>query len=93
MTSFRAHNVCCPNCGTEKGYQRFDSVNVTLHPELQEKMDTLELFTWSCPKCGNKYILKYPFLYHDMEQGIMELLSINYSKDLEAKGYSGIIEI
>lgn len=61
MTSFRAHNVCCPNCGTEKGYQRFDSVNVTLHPELQEKMDNLELFTWACPKCGNKYILKYPF--------------------------------
>lgn len=56
-------------------------------------MDNLELFTWACPKCGNKYILKYPFLYHDMEQGIMEWLSINYSEDLEIKGYSGVIEI
>ncbi len=92
MTTYRHNSVCCPNCNTTSKYNKIDSINVTLNPELKEKMENLELFTWVCPNCGKKYIVQYPFLYHDMQRGIMQYLSIDYSDKLREQGYSGAIK-
>lgn len=94
MTSPIRKKVTCPNCGTEDNFTIFSSINVTLHSELRKKMENGEMFIWKCPKCGKKYICNYPFIYHDMEKGIMQCLSINISEDkLEELGLSGTIEL
>lgn len=94
MTCPVIKKVTCPNCGTEGDFIIYSTINVTLHPELQEKMGSGELFIWKCPKCGNKYFCNYPFLYHDMEKGIMQSLSVDVSEEgLKELGLSGIIEL
>lgn len=94
MTRPVMKKVTCPNCGTEDDFTIFTSINVTINPELQKKMENGELFIWECPKCGKKYICIYPFLYHDMDAGIMTYLSINIPEDkLEELGLSGTIEL
>ncbi len=54
MTMPIAKKVTCPNCGTEGYFTVFLSINVTLNPELQKKMENGDLSIWECPKCGNK---------------------------------------
>lgn len=39
MTSLISKEVICPNCGTEGNITLYSSINVTLNPELQKKMD------------------------------------------------------
>ena len=92
MTSFIGKIVTCPHCGAIGEYSAYQSVNVTLNPELRDKMDDLSLFTWVCPNCGKKYICSYPFLYHDMERGILQYLQVNMPEEkLEELGYNGMI--
>lgn len=94
MTCPVIKKVTCPNCGTEGDFIIYSTINVTLHPELQKKMGSGELFIWQCPQCGNKYICSYPFIYHDMERGIMQSLSVDVSEEgLKELGLSGIIEL
>ena len=41
-----------------------------------------------------KYICIYPFIYHDMEKGILQCLSLNISEErLKELGLNGIIKI
>jgi predicted RNA-binding Zn-ribbon protein involved in translation (DUF1610 family) len=94
MTSLISKKVICPNCGTEGSITLYSSINVTLNPELQKKMDNGELFIWKCPNCEKQYICIYPFIYHDMEKGILQCLSLNISEErLKEFGLSGIIKI
>lgn len=94
MTKPIIKKVTCPNCGTEGEFIMFASINATLHPELQKKMENGELSIWECSKCGKKYICDYPSIYHDMEKGIMQCLPKNISEDkLKELGLSGIIEL
>lgn len=96
MTRPVIKKVTCPNCGTEDDFTIFTSINVTLDPELQKKMENGELFIWECPKCGKKYICIYPFLYHDMDAGyiVQELLHPNIPEDKLAElGLSGTIKL
>lgn len=94
MTCPVIKKVTCPNCGTEGNFIIYYSINVTLHPELQKKMENGELSVWQCPKCGNKYICNYPFIDHDMERGVMQCLSMNTTEaKLKELGVNGIIEL
>lgn len=94
MTKPIITEVTCPNCKAEGYFTMFLSINATLLPELQKEMENGKLLIWECPKCGKKYICYYPFVYHDMEKGIMQCQSINIPEDkLEELGLSGIIEL
>ncbi len=92
MTSFGNDSVKCPSCGTLGNFTRYHSINVTLHPELKEQMNNLELFTWQCPHCKNKYLLSYSFLYHDMQEGILDWYSLNYNENMKNLGFVDIIK-
>ena len=92
MTSLISKKVICPNCGTKGSIIIYSKV--FLDPELQKKMDNGELFIWKCPNCEKQYICIYPFIYHDMEKGILQCLSLNISEErLKELGLSGIIRI
>jgi hypothetical protein len=46
-------------------------VNVTLDPDLKEKLFSRELFETTCLECGETTSLFYPLLYHDQDAQVM----------------------
>lgn len=61
----------CPQCEKPGKAHIYQSVNVTLSPELKEKVLNFELFLASCPHCDAQLAVTNHFLYHDMDRGIM----------------------
>ena len=73
MTSVVPTELRCPKCGTGDVVQLYRSANVTLNPELKQRVLRLELTRWTCPKCGVVSILS-GLVYHDMSQRRMTLI-------------------
>lgn len=71
MSKISTQILICPNCQTKTTFKKYDSLNVTLEPELKEKLLSGELFTFTCPNCQTKATVLYDMLYHDMEQKLM----------------------
>ena len=61
----------CPECGETGLLPLYESVNVTLDPDLKNEVLDGGLFTWVCPVCGRSTRVSYPFLYHDMARRVM----------------------
>lgn len=65
--------VTCPKCAHAFEAPVWGSVNVTLDPELKEKVLSGELWLCVCPACGYSDRLDWGTLYHDQEQRFMVL--------------------
>lgn len=74
MSKLHKEIYICPNCGKEIEYEYWDSVNVTLEPQLKESVLDGSIFNCSC-SCGYDENLIHPLLYHDMDKEVM----INYT--------------
>ena len=68
MSKLTPHDLQCPHCGNEQETRVWDSLNVTLDPELKEKLYRGEVNQFECEKCGQKTFIDAPLLYHDMTQ-------------------------
>ena len=62
------HNLQCPHCGNEQETMVYDSINVTVDPELKTKLLAAEINMFDCAKCGKKSFINTSLLYHDMSQ-------------------------
>lgn len=71
MSSCHQEQVTCPKCGQISEAKIWDSINVQLDPAMKEKVETLEAFSFTCPHCRNVALMKYNFLYHDMDEAVM----------------------
>lgn len=65
--------ITCPECGHAFEAPVWGSVNVTLDPELKEKVLNGELWLCICPACGSSGHLDWGTLYHDQERRYMVL--------------------
>ena len=63
--------ITCPACGETVQAPVYTSVNVTANPAHKRGVLDGELFTCTCPICGQETRLVYPFLYHDMQKRVM----------------------
>lgn len=59
----------CP-CGTHVAATIYQSVNVTLEPELLYRLLYGTLNVAICPNCGRRVGTAQPFVYHDMKRGL-----------------------
>lgn len=84
MSKMRTIKLTCPECGEEFEFDIYDSVNVSLDPNLREKVIDGSLFAAICPKCNHLEVLVHPFLYHDMERKFMIQLD-SYANLLDFK--------
>ena len=66
MSSMSSHVLKCPQCGKEQETILWDSINITLDPDLKKKLFAAEINSFECKKCGNKAFVNAPLLYHDM---------------------------
>lgn len=58
--------IRCPHCGMIDEFRK-EIVTVTGEKEPSQK-ELVELFTWECRQCHQKYLLKYRFEYYDGTQ-------------------------
>ena len=63
--------IKCKDCSCEFDITVYESVNGAFDDEAQKKLLSGELFTHTCPECGNVVSLSYPMLYHDMDKKFM----------------------
>ena len=68
MSEMAPHNLECPNCGNKQETMVWNSINVTLDPELKRTLLEAKINLFSCEKCGENSFTDTPLLYHDMAQ-------------------------
>jgi len=59
--------VTCLKCNSSQDCTVYESINVTVHPELKDDFMTLKLNQFNCKKCDNESFINRPFMYHDMK--------------------------
>ncbi len=57
-------------CGTEFTADIYQSVNVTLEPQLLYRLLAGSLNVATCPNCGRTAAAAQPFVYHDIARGL-----------------------
>ena len=82
--------ITCPKCNHESDYIVWYSINVTLNPEMKDKILDDTLFSWVCPHCGERFYAPYDFLYHDMENGIFTWYR---NEELELRRFADMIRL
>jgi ribosomal protein S27E len=93
MSSHETIQVTCPNCRHEQAFEHWHSVNITLHPELRERVLSGELFTLACAKCGEETTVQKALLYNDMERGFMICLSPTEPPALPSSGMADMAKV
>jgi hypothetical protein len=71
MSLSREDSVVCPSCGVPGRVTLHASVNVTVSPELKERLLAGSLSVFSCDSCGKKARVAHPVLYHDMNRALL----------------------
>lgn len=75
MSKPSIENITCPQCGSGQEFTIWQSVNVTLDPELKEQLLRGQLTAFTCSRCGHTSDVAYSLLYHDMTRKFMVMLS------------------
>lgn len=104
MSRVEKRIIRCEKCGETFDVDVYDSINVSLDPELKEKVFDGSIYSFVCPHCQHEHYITYPFLYHDMERKFMihqgSLISLMnlYDGELKAakenmsKDFPGILD-
>jgi hypothetical protein len=58
----------CPSCGNSQEATFWQTINVTVSPELKQFLMNGTINTFACEKCGEKAFINTPLMYHDMDQ-------------------------
>lgn len=71
MSKPNVYILNCPQCGAENQVTVWESVNVTLDPDLKEMVLTGSLFQHKCHACSFTGGIAHPCLYHDMDRKLL----------------------
>jgi transcription elongation factor Elf1 len=71
MSKSELRQFDCPRCGKNQDFRIWDSVNVTIDPELREQVMSEEIFNFVCESCGCSGPVAYNMLYNDMDRQFM----------------------
>lgn len=75
----------CPFCKEKGNYLLWDSINVTVDPQIKEKALNLSLFDYKCEKCNSISRVNHDSLYHDMDNKFMVYLLEDQSEEAVKK--------
>jgi len=71
MSDFSKQMIICPHCHRTALFNIWNSINTKTHPQTKNQVRDLSLFKFRCPYCEKTELVRYPFLYHQMENGFM----------------------
>jgi predicted nucleic-acid-binding Zn-ribbon protein len=63
--------ISCPNCLSNQIVTLWNSINVTLDPDLEKKFYDRDINQFTCEKCGYSAFVEKDLLYHNMEKKFM----------------------
>jgi hypothetical protein len=66
MSLHHVEEFSCPKCDTKQEYSYWESINVTLEPELRDELLAYRINVIKCKNCDFQAFLTIPLLYHDM---------------------------
>ena len=66
VTRSYLHEIDCPDCGSKQNTKIFESINVSVNPELKEELFQGRINLFRCKSCGNEASIPAALLYHDM---------------------------
>ena len=69
MTQMNDQNIDCPKCGHTQNVTVWNSINVSLNPELKEDLYKGQINMFKCDACEETVFISTPLLYHDMDKG------------------------
>jgi hypothetical protein len=64
----KIHELICPQCGNAQQVEVRDSLNVTVDPNLRNRLFNADINIFTCESCNHKAIINIPLLYHDMNR-------------------------
>lgn len=67
MSKMRSQELQCPYCGSKQEMTIWESINVSLDPELKEKLFSGDINVFDCNICDKKTFVNSGLLYHDMQ--------------------------
>ena len=68
MTEIAKERFQCPSCGCEGEADVYKAIDVTMNPELRERVIEGGILFADCPKCGEQLKLPEEVLYSDTER-------------------------
>ena len=68
MTQMSPHDLQCPQCVHTQEMTVWSSLNVTVDPDLKDRLYAGEINVFECDNCASKAHINAPLLYHDMTQ-------------------------
>lgn len=68
MTLSSAEEITCPRCGCPVPVRLYQSINVTVDPDLLDRVMDREINTFECGGCGQPVQVISPLLIHDMQR-------------------------
>ena len=71
MSKITTEKCKCPFCGQEIEFDAYKSANVSLDPELKERIIDGSIFKITCKHCKNTFTIYYNMLFHDMKDKVM----------------------
>lgn len=75
MSECSKEQIKCPRCHYDSPMTVWNSINVSLDPDLKEKLLNGELYHWKCEVCGLEIDVPFGTVYHDMEHRFMLFFS------------------
>lgn len=75
MSKYTKTEIECPECGNKQEFMTFQNIIGDIDIEIKEKVLNGELFVFTCEKCGKRFPITYPCLYHDMTKKLMVYLA------------------
>ena len=79
MSKPESGSATCPKCKHTFQVTYWASVNITLNPELRERVLSGDIRKHACPKCRQQLTIDTDLLYHDMSRKFM--VSYQVAKD------------
>ena len=68
MSRSKFVEIDCPECGLKQEVSIWESINVTVDPDLKEKIFQGRINVLQCQKCGIESFIPVPLMYHDMRK-------------------------
>ena len=59
--------VTCPDCHKDGEFRQYETINITENPNLRNDIMTRQIFSYTCPHCGETIIVSYDCIYLDTE--------------------------
>lgn len=71
MSQTKTYPIACPQCSHPQEVELYDAINTLENPGLRDELIANQTNVVACEKCGFRFAVDKPLLYHDPEMDIM----------------------